>query len=225
MEQLRRKKSREKVLYFLKEGSKRFVDLKRETGLSPRGLNEIRKILLEEGLIQQTQSKAYELTEKGKEMSNTVSQFDAKTEIKIDLSETNWDYSEMNRSLTGLHLPWGISSELIKDKKIKHSEILSREDVEEIEELIFEKMVENKVNEKYFDKKNNKMVISFELDLEKVSESIEKQSLEYLKNITDKEKKLLEKYEIDRESITSKEIKQMKILREQTYKKMKKEKS
>ena len=222
---LRREKSRNKILFALKEGSKRFVDLKRETGLSPRGLNDIRKILLEENLIQQTNSKAYELTEKGKEKSNIVSQFDAKTEIKIDLSETNWDYSRMNGSLTALHLPWGISSELIKDKKINHYEILSSEDVGDIEELIFNKLVKNKVNEKYFNKKNKKMVISFELDLEQVSDSIEKQSLEYVKNITDEEANLLEQYELDPENVTPKDIQRMKTLREQTYKKIKKEKS
>jgi predicted transcriptional regulator len=219
---LRREKSRNKILFALKEGSKRFVDLKRETGLSPRGLNDIRKILLEEGLIQQDNSKAYELTEKGKESSVNASQFNAKTEIKIDLNYSIWDYSTMNGGLSALSLPWGISSELIRDKKINHSEILSQKDVGEIEELMFKKMVMNKVNEKYFDKRNKKMVISFELDLEKVSESIEKQSLEYVENITDEEKNLLAKYEHDPESVTPKEIQRMTILREQTYKKIKK---
>lgn len=226
--QAKRKKSRDKVIFALKSGAKRFVDLKSETGLSPIGLNDIRKILLEEGLIHQIQnnnSKGYELTEKGKKDSDIVSEFIAKTEIKIDLSETNWDYSRMNSSLTALNLPWGINSELIKDKKINHYEILSNEDVGDIEELIFNKLVKNKVNEKYFDKNNKKMIISFELDLEQISESIEKQSLEYLENMTDEEKELLTKYEIDREDITIKDIQRMKTLREQTYKKIKKEKS
>ncbi len=114
---LRREKSRNKILFALKEGSKRFVDLKRETGLSPIVLNYIRKILLEEGLIQQDNSKAYELTEKGKESSVNASQFNAKTEIKIDLNYSIWDYSTMNGGLSALLLPWGISSELIRDKK------------------------------------------------------------------------------------------------------------
>ena len=221
-----RERSRNKVLIALKKEPMRFTDLKTETKLSAVGLTSILKILQEEKEITQEliENKIkYKLTKKG-----TISLSDLNflsitlTNIKSRNGKYYSTYSQLNPSMNSSSLPWGIESDLTIDKEIDSLNLLKRSDVSEIEELLFRKISKN-ISKKMIDKKLiGEMVLGFTIDYPELIQSIKRQSLDYMNNISEKESKLLNKFEIDPESLTEKELKRMNVLREETRKKLKK---
>ena len=222
----RRETSRNKVLNSLKNGAKRFKDILHDTELSPAGLNEIRKILLEEREIEPTLidgKEGYQLSDKGIISANNfvILPF-VIDEIKSRDGKSYSDYSRLSGSIMSSSLPWGINSNLLIDSTLDELKPLSPEDVCEIEELIFNKIISNIKKRKMNKIDIGKMVLGFDIDFSELLKSIEKNSLVYYDNISKEESKLLGKYENDPTSVTLTEIKKMNLLRAKTYEKIKK---
>ena len=96
--------------------------LKKKTGLSAAGLNEIRKILLEEKeiVLEVIGKKAvYRLTKKGEKSFDSAFLISHAIKRIIQNNGTHYPNTSQNtQSLTSLNLPWGINSDLIVDESI-----------------------------------------------------------------------------------------------------------
>ena len=222
----RRERSRNMVKNVLKIEPKRFTDIEKETGLSAAGLNEIRKILLEEKeiVLEVIGKKAvYRLTKKGEKSFDSAFLISHTVKGIIQNNGTHYpNTSENTQSLTSLNLPWGIDSDLIVDESIDSLNLLSSGDVSDIEEFIFEKLSKNIPKKQLDDKKIGDMVLGFSINYQKLLDSIKQQSLLCSKHITKEEKRLLEKKNDDIESFTAKERNRLIVLRKKTYEKIKK---
>ena len=222
---MKRERSRNKVIIALNHEPKRFTDLQKDTGLSAVGLTSILKILQEEKEIKLElidNKKKYKLTKKG-----TISVADLNfLSIGLDNIKTRngkyySTYSRLNPNMTSSSLPWGIESDLTIDKEIDSLNLLTRSDVAEIEELLFRKLSKNIPKKKLTEKFLGQMILGFTIDYNELTQSIKKHSLDYYENISKEELKLLDKYEDDPETITKSELERMKILRKETYEKIK----
>lgn len=102
------------------------------------------------------------------------------------------DYSELRMMLNICSLPWGIDPQLIINKKLAKLKLLKPEDVEEIEKLLFKKImtnvegIENR-RSKYGKEplkllEGDNFMLNFNIDLKNIYESIEEKSLEKLEN-------------------------------------------
>jgi len=107
------------------------------------------------------------------------------------------DYSELRMILNICSLPWGIEPQTIINKKLAKLKLLKQEDVEEIEKLLFKKIMTNVEDIKNYRSKYGKepleflkddnFVLSFNINLDKVHESIKQKSLEKLENMSTEE--------------------------------------
>jgi predicted transcriptional regulator len=221
---MKRQRSREKVLISLKTGPKRFKDLEKETELSAAGLNDIRKILLEEKVIESTLldgKSAYKITKKGKDSLlkyNNLS-FDI-NEIKSRDGVYFRDHSTLNGGINTSKLSWGIRSDLTVDKKINKLNLLSSDDVVDIEKLVYEKLKKNISKNKLKKNEIGKLILGFSIDYSQLLQSINEKALEYYEIMSKEEITLLNKMDADIESLTEKDKKRLETLRSKTYKKL-----
>lgn len=132
-----------------------------------------------------------------------------------------YDYSHLEGSIISSSLPWGISSYLVMDNDLKNIKLLTREDVGDIEKLIFNKIKHNIKNKKQKEITKGNFQLGFNVDYAQLSESIKADSLEYYAIMSKEEGNLLSKIDGDPESVTSEDIKRLESLREKTYKKIK----
>ncbi len=107
------------------------------------------------------------------------------------------DYSELRMMLNVCSLPWGIDPQLIINKKLAKHKLLKPEDIEEIEKLLFKKIMTNvegiensrsrygKESLKLLE--NDNFMLIFNINLKKLYESIEKKSLEKLESMSPEE--------------------------------------
>ena len=130
------------------------------------------------------------------------------------------DYSTMCNTIIPQFLPWGIESDLTVDNEIHSLNLLTPNDVIEIEELIFQKISKNIPKENLDRKLEGKMVLGFSIDYPNLIKSIKKQSLDYINNISKEELTLNDKYNDNPESLTKKEFKRKNDLRVKTYDKI-----
>lgn len=214
------------VLNALKIKPQGFGSLEKSTGLSAAGLNDIRKILLNEKLIESTiidGKKAYKITEKGTislgsypylaHLINAIHSRDGKY---------HYDYSRTTGSIMSLDLPWGILTDLTYDKELEDLNLLSQNDVLEIEKLLYEKIRNNIKKRKLNKEQIGKMVLGFYIDYNEVIKSFKEKSLEYSDNSFEEEWELRTKMDGDPESFTAKEAQKLTKLREKTYEKINK---
>ncbi len=223
---MKRERSRNKVIKALTNKSRRFTDLEVDTGLSAVGLTLILKILQNEGEIKLElidNKKKYMLTKKGIISGSNLNLLSMNLE-KI-ISNKGKYYSTffgLKPSMNSCGLSWGIDSALALDKNIDSLNLLSKKDVGNIEEFIFktisEKIPKNKLDEKII----GEMILGFTINYSELIKSIKNKSLDYINNITKEELKLLNKYEHDPQSLTKKEFKKMNDLRIKTREKIKK---
>jgi len=221
---MRRERSRNKVLNSLKDSPKRFKDLEKETGLSAAGLNDVRKIMLEEKVIESTLldgKPAYKITKKGK---NSLSKYNTLAfeinEIKSQNGIYRRDYSSLNGGINTSQLSWGIRSDLTCTKQIEKLNLLSSSDVEEIEKFLYKKLEQNILKNKLSDDQIGEIVLGFSVGIPQVLQSIKEKSLTYYENMSKEEIKLLNKLDDDPKSMTQKEKNRLDVLRIQTYKKL-----
>lgn len=221
---MKRERSRNKVFIALKNEPKRFTDLENDVDLSAVGLTAILKILSEEGEIGLKlidNKKKYYLTKKGTISVSDLNFLSIGLEnIKSRDGKYHSTYSRLYPSMISSSLPWGIDSDLIVDTEIDDLNLLTREDVNEIEKLLFRKMSKNILKRKFDEKLIGKMILGFTIDYTELIESIKKQSLDYMENISKEELLLLNKYEDDPESLSQKELKRMNTLRIKTREKI-----
>lgn len=168
----------------------------------------------------------YKLSDKGIITLNDISHLSAYLEeIKKRGGEADFDYSRIQLELISSSLPWGISAHLIIDKDLKKLELLTREDVREIEKILFKKLAHNLKRKKLKTKINSgELEIGFNINYSELLKSIDKDSLNYFEIMSDEESKLLFKFDDDPESFTNKDKKQLQKLREKTYEKIKSKK-
>lgn len=222
---MKRERSRNKVIIALKNEPKRFTDLQKDTKLSAVGLTTILKILLKENEITLElidNKKKYKLTKKGTLSASDLNFLSIGIDnIKSRNGKYYSTYSRLQPSMLSFSLPWGIESDLIVDDEIDTLNLLTQKDVCEIEELLFRKLSKNIPKRKLEQKLVGKMILGFTVDYNELINSIKKQSLDYMNNISKKECILLNKYENDPESLSTKELEQMNILRVETREKLK----
>ena len=217
----RRQRSRNKVIIALKSEPMRFKDLLEKTKLSAAGLDEIRKILLEEKeIVRELDGKktVYRLSDKGKKSLDTVFLISHDIDKIVKNEGIHHPHTSENTIQLSLsNLPWGIDSDMIVDKEIDSLNLLSSSDVSDIEEFIFQKLSKNIPKKQLDDKKMGDMVLGFSINYQKLLDSIKQKSLLYSKHMTKQERKLLEKMDDDIESITDKDRKKLETLRKKTY--------
>lgn len=222
---MRRERSRNKVLISLQNNPKRFKDLEKETELSPAGLTTILKLLTAEKKIEPTlidNKSGYELTKKGKTSFDDLFLLSHDIDgIRSRDGKHYRNYSHLWGSIISCGLPWGIESDLTVDKEINKLNLLENEDVRDIEEFIFEKITKNIKKKKLTEEQFGKMVLGFSIDYSELIKSIKENSLTYIEHISKEEGKLLEKMEDNIENMTSKEIERLDVLRKKTYEKIK----
>lgn len=222
---MKREKSRYKVLNALNKEAKRFTDLENETGLSPAGLTAILKMLTDEKTIELVlidgKSK-YQLTKKGtislEEFFNLSHDVD---EIRSRDGKHYRDYSTLWGSTISCGLPWGIESDLTLDKELNKLNLLTPKDVIAIEEFIFEKFSKNIKKRKLTEEQVGNIVLGFKIDYSNLVKSIKENSLTYMNHISKEECKLRGKLDDDPERITKEEWKRLEQLRKKTYEKIK----
>ena len=223
---MKRERSRNKVLISLQKDPKRYVDLEKETDLSPAGLSKILKIMKEENVIESilVDGKAkYKLTKKG-----TISLEEYRTlsydinEIRTRGGKHHWDYSTLHGTILSSGLNWGIESELTLDNDVKDLKLLQPKDVIEIEELVFKKINNNLKKRKLKKVQFGKMVLGFCIDHNDLIKSIKEKSLAYINHMSKEEGKIFSKIDGSPDSLTEKEVKRLEVLRKKTYEKIKK---
>ena len=202
------KENRDKILESVKNEKKSLDEIKSQTLLSKTTiLNHIEKLesthLIKEELVKTDKKRnkiVYSITEKGRE---TINPADIKLFLRyLEDIENNdgqiiYDYSELGLVLAICSLPWGINSHLIINKKLEKLELLKRNDVAEIEKLLYKKIRKNIRNTGEHQVqirtdalrllKKDRFVLGFNIDLAKVYKSIEKKSLETLESMSEEE--------------------------------------
>jgi len=134
-----------------------------------------------------------------------------------------YDYSQLRGEISASHLPWAIYSHLIMDNDLKKIKLLSKDDVREIEKLIFEKLANNIKKDKIKrNVKNGDFEIGFNVNYSDLLKSIKADSLNYFENMSTAEWNLLRKIDDDPEPISKKDLKKFQNLREKTYEKISK---
>jgi predicted transcriptional regulator len=223
---IKREKSQSLVVKSLLNTPLRFNELRKKTNLSSRGLTETLKLMKTGNIVEPViieDKPKYRLTKEGENMIEKY------LYLSLDIDQIRFrdgvhfrDYSTLHHSMSTESLPWGIESDLTIDNEIQSLNLLTPKDVIEIEELVFRKISKN-ILKKNIDKElQGKMVLGFSIDYSNLIESIKKQSLDYINNISKEEVNLNQKYNDEPESLTKKELKRLDILRKKTYEKIKK---
>lgn len=202
--------NRNKILECTKNGKKSLSEIKSQTSLSKTTiLTHLEHMqsthLIKREIIKTDQKRdkiIYSITEKGIETINPAN-------IKLFLGHLEsiannggriiYDYSELGISLAICSLPWGIDPHLIINKKLEELKLLKWNDVEEIEKLLYKKIMKNVKHIREHQSRfkadalelleKDRFVIGFNIDLTKIHESIKKNSLEKYENMTPEERR------------------------------------
>ena len=227
-QQLKKRKNQDKILQLLQSEEKSYTQLELElkSEFSSATLAKHIKELLRTRDIEpsiQNGKPVYKLGDKGIiNPADIMLATNYLKNIKKRGGNIQYDYSHLEGSVVSSSLPWGISSYLVIDDDLKNIKLLTREDVGDIEKLIF-----NKIKHNLKTKKQKGVVtqghfqLGFNVDYVQLLESITANSLEYYAIMSKEEGDLLSKIDDDPGSVTSEDIKRLESLREKTYKKIK----
>ncbi len=226
-QQMEKRANQDKILKSLQSEEKSYTQLKLELTpeFSPATLAKHIKELLATREIEpsmQNGKRVYKLGDKGIiNPADIMLAISYLKNIKKRGGGIQHDYSQLEGSIVSSSLPWGISSYLLMDNDLKNIKILTREDVGDIEKLIFNKIKHNikNVKQKGIVTQGNYQ-LGFNVDYAQLLESIKADSLEYYAIMSKEEGNLLSKIDDDPESVTSEDIKRLESLREKTYKKI-----
>lgn len=225
-QQMKKKENQNKILELIKSEGKTNKQLLDELSYSPttlaKHLDELTKKREIEKDIQNGEI-VYVLGDQKTIRPGDISQLSTELEaIKKRGGIGRYDYSQLWIEMMAASLPWGIFSRLVIDEDLDKLEIFTREDMREIEKLIFQKIIHNMKNKKI--KKqidNGELVVGFSINYENLLKSIDSDSLNYFENMSDEEWNLMREIEDESESITEDDIKKLQKLREKTYEKIK----
>jgi DNA-binding HxlR family transcriptional regulator len=200
-----------KILEIIGESEKSFTEIKTNVTFSEQILSKHLRYLQKEGQIEKKldddKKPYYVLTDKGKKIINyaRIQQTNLENILKND--KIIFDGSDLGLFLRMFDLPWGIEPKLIINKKLAKLKVLKPEDVEEIEKLLFKKIMTNveyitKYNSKYGKEalkllEDDRFMLNFNINLENIHKSFAKKSLEVFENMTDEE--IRSKFESDEE--------------------------
>lgn len=197
-----RERNRERILVLLKDNPQRFTDLEKLSKFSPRGLTGILKDLEEEKKIEKilhNKKQAYKLTQRGLRLF--TGSYLLRTMIEdLEKKDSKFydNYSTVKYSTLFLRLPWGIDDNLLVEKGIdeKHNPITT-DIAASLNEELYKKIKKEIIKNKIPVDKNMKgrILLSFVIDYKELIESVEQNSLEYCKKISQQEIDLLEKME------------------------------
>lgn len=218
--------NQESIIQELSTGPKRFKDLEESLEMSHTTIAKHLKELENKREIEKTienGNSAYKLSKKGKRtLSDFINLARDVERIRARGGKNFRDYSNLSNPMAFAILPWGIESDLTLDKNLIGTNLLNPEDVNEIERMVFEKMMHNIQNKKTGKNKNSggEMVLGFKIDYAKILRSIDEDSLLYFDNPTKKEYDILEEME---NGIGMKEEQERRLteIRKKTYEKIK----
>ena len=190
----RKEHNRFKILKILnKQGPKRFKELEKLTGKSPRGLNLMLKDLLDEKRIHKMihdGHQAYALTKKGIEKFKVLEMiYRGRTEMLEEGGQYHEDYSREYLSVLSTYYPWGIQDDLILEKTMIDANPITRHTAIAMNEFLFEKISDDVKNKKIkLDKtKQGRVILEFSIDYPELIKSIERNSLKRYKKATKEE--------------------------------------
>ena len=202
-----------KILEKIGEDGATAKEIREDTSIkiSEKTINRHLKEFLSKGMISFSPiGKKYTQTKKGKIELNTIAFQKLILDTIIDKSgDSKTDYSELRTELENCSLAWGIESNLIMSKKLQDVEfirkrskkeikknILTPEDVEEIERLLYSKIAKNlkefsKFHIKYDKVKkalqDERFVVNFNISMKDIQDSIQLKSLETYDKLTPEE--------------------------------------
>ena len=220
-----RERNRAIILKILEDGPKRFTDLKNLTNFSPRGLTTILNDLREDKKIHKIlykEKEAYELTKKGLTSLHEITKIGFVSDgIEEAGGKYYHDYSTTWGEMMFCRLPWGIQDDLVLDKRIGEKlNPFSKQFLTDLQGFIFEKIRDvvkrKKINLDQSTK--GEIILAFTIDYKEFVESINQNSLEYFKNISKEELKLLEMMEEG--PLTDKEFEMFEKIRKRTRSKI-----
>lgn len=209
------------ILSILDEkGSQPFNELQRLTNYVPSTLSSLLDELEAEGKIEQTLRNgkaAYGITKKGK---GTIIEFGIlgmmATQIMQQGGVYHDDYSGLFSTISYYYeLPWGIQDDITYDKNLKKLLPVSKQTAHEVHELLYNCIKEDvKARKISLDPtKDGKIILGFTIDYADLVKSINEQSLYYLENMSDKERKLYDR--VGDSTMTPKEKEELGELRKQ----------
>ena len=189
--------NRSGIMTCLKNGAKRFKDLKEMTGLSPMGLTKILSGLEEDGLIgRKTEGRwsSYVLTRKGERMLVKMTTLDMIIgKIQDEGGKYHHDYSGAKGSMELSGNIWGIQDDLVIGKEIGEKDNPMLPDIiRSTQAHMFREIRSAAKNNriKFDEKKKGQMVLGFVIDYDDLIKSINDDSLaQYAKTVGKKTKK------------------------------------
>ncbi|HEV2192537.1 MAG TPA: hypothetical protein VGR54_02835 [Nitrosopumilaceae archaeon] len=218
--------NRNKIIAALDGDPKRFKDLLDSTKLSAMGLTNIIKQLVSEKIIEHVihnGKQSYSLSKSGIEQLLELKKAGyTLKKIQDEGGRYYEDYSGYYNSKYYNDLPWGIEDELMVDKRIDQKiNPITKEVVADMQELLYTKVKELiKKGKITIDKfTNGDILLSFMIEYKELINSIQENSLEYIKNITNEELDLRDK--IENGAITKKEMELLQKIREKTKQRIK----
>jgi len=173
-----KERNEHKILTALSMGGMKFTEIQSSSGLSPAGLSSVLNRMINEKKIFKKGS--------GKKTSYSISSASTAKEIwylgnvLADLRENDCkyyiDYSDNHQSeVFGYGSFWGIASHLFLDKEIgKKLNLFSKKDIFQYERYLYESIL-SKIKKKEIKidhSKKGKVVLAFEIDYDKLANSI-----------------------------------------------------
>lgn len=188
-----KERNRKNIIKLLEKTPKRFTDLLKESGYSPRGLTSMLKDLEESKQIEKTihdGREAYGLTKKGQDLLRQIPQFAYILDTLDKGGVYHEDFSSIGGSMMVVELPWGITDNLLINKKIDDRlNPFTKNIVFELQEQLYNKIYENVKKRKTLinESLDCSLVLEISIDYKELVKSIKENSLLYYKNLTDKE--------------------------------------
>lgn len=190
--------NRLRILRFLKDGPKRFSELERISGRSPRGLSEMLKDLRKQGHIEfviHKDRQAYAITKKGKELFSKFSMLGMTgTQIMEEGGKYVEDFSNQSATMLFCEYPWGIRDDILLDKDLTKLNPITKDTAIAIQEFLFKRIHSDYKNENIqIDKtKQGDILWGFSIDYKELVKSLKHNSLKRYNNITEEELDLCE---------------------------------
>lgn len=220
-----KEQNRARILRLLGAGPKRFTDLQKETGFSPRGLTTMLKDLEGQHKIEKTTlesgKEAYRATKSGESwLMKYIGIVALANLLRDEGSDYYEDHSFMRGSMYFYEMPWGVQDDLMVDKNLENP--ITKETAFELQRLLYRLIKEDYKNNKiHLDatKKGN-ILLGFMINYDELVKSINENSLEYRESISEKELDIL--YKRENGDATKSDMEELAKLKQKTLQKLEK---
>lgn len=207
------------LLKMLEDGPKSFTELQKEYGKGPSSLNRLLIELVDNekkiDLVIYQKKRAYALTKKGEKSILSFGIIGMQINQILEKGGMYYeDYSNQRGSMYFNNLPWGIEDDLVLNKSLAKINPVKKDTVLKLHELLYQSL-KDEIKKKRLDRtKDGQMILGFTIDYKDLIKSIEEESLEYSKFMSERELDLLEKW--DKEGLKKEEKEEFDRLRQQT---------